>query len=110
MAFVIDEAFLPATLTSPPMTDEEFANFCSEHPDLFFEMTADGSVIIMPPNYSLTSARNQEIGAQLQNWATLDGSGIATDASGGFVLPNGARRSPDAAWTSKAHLRELKIG
>ena len=25
MAIVIDEAFLPATLTSPPMTDEEFA-------------------------------------------------------------------------------------
>jgi Uma2 family endonuclease len=107
MAIVIDEAFLPATLTSPPMTDEEFANFCSEHPDLFFEMTADGSIVIMPPTYSLTAARNQEIGAQLQNWATLDGRGISTDASGGFVLPNGARRSPDAAWTSRARLREL---
>ena len=36
MAFVIDEALLPATLSSPPMTDQQFADFCAEHPDLFF--------------------------------------------------------------------------
>jgi hypothetical protein len=42
MAFVLDDAFLPATLTAHPMTDDEFAAFCAEHPDLFFEMTADG--------------------------------------------------------------------
>jgi len=34
MAFVIDDAFLPATLSAQPMTDKEFA-FCAEHPDLF---------------------------------------------------------------------------
>ena len=30
-----------------------------------------------------------------------------TGSSGGFVLPDGARRSPDAAWTSKVRLKEL---
>src|SRR5450432_2024865 len=58
MAFLIDEAFLPATLTAHPMTDEEFAEFCGEHPDLFFEMTSEGELIVMPPTYSLTDARN----------------------------------------------------
>jgi hypothetical protein len=53
MAFMIDDAFLPATLTAHPMTDEEFAGFCAGHPDLFFEMTGEGEIIVMPPAYSL---------------------------------------------------------
>ena len=89
------------------MSDAEFAKFCAAHPDYFIEMTAEGELIIMPPNYSLTGARNQEIGLQLGTWAKLDGRGIVTEASSGFVLPNGARRSPDAAWTSKTRLQNL---
>ncbi len=104
MSLVIDEVWLPATLTAPPMTDEEFAAFCTEHPDYLIEMTADGELLIMPPNFSLTGARNQKIGAQLEIWAEHDGRGTATDASSGFVLPNGARRSPDAAWTLNSRL------
>ena len=34
MGFLIAEEYLPATLTSQPMTDDEFAAFCSIHPDL----------------------------------------------------------------------------
>ena len=30
MDLVIDDVFLPATLSAPPMTDEEFAAFCAE--------------------------------------------------------------------------------
>ena len=97
MTFVIDDAFLPATLTAHPMSDEEFAGLCAEHPDLFFEMTAEGELIVMPPSYSLTGARSAEILGQLRNWARQDGRGIACDAATGFALPNGARRSPDAA-------------
>ncbi len=69
MAFLIDEAYLPATLTAPPMTDEQFAEFVSEHPDLNFEMTAEGELIVMPPTFSVTGFRNQEIGRQFANWA-----------------------------------------
>jgi len=107
MAFVIDEAFLPATLTAQPMTDDEFAEFCAGHPDLFFEMTAEGELIVMPPTYSLTGARNARISGQLYVWAVQDGRGIATDSSTGFRLPNGARRSPDAAWTLKSRIAQL---
>jgi Uma2 family endonuclease len=107
MALLLEDAFLPATLTAPPMTDEEFAAFCAEHPDLFFEMTAEGELIVMPPTRTLTGARNAEISAQLRNWARHDGRGIATDSSTGFVLPNGARRSPDVAWTPKTEIEKL---
>ena len=61
MAFLIGDEFLPATLTAHPMTDEEFAGFCAEHPDLFFEMTAEGEIIVMPPTYSVTGARNADL-------------------------------------------------
>jgi len=107
MAFVIEDAFLPATLTAHPMTDEEFAGFCADHPDLFFEMTAEGEIIVMPPTYSLTGARNAGISGQLYAWAERDGRGIACDSSTGFKLPNGARRSPDAAWILKSRIAQL---
>jgi len=107
MALFIDDAFLPATLTARPMTDEEFAAFCAEHPDLFFEMTAEGEIIVMPPTYSLTGVRNSRISGDLYAWAEPDGRGITSDSSTGFVLPNGARRSPDAAWTLKSRIGQL---
>ncbi len=67
MAFVIDEAHLPANLTVGPMTDEAFAQLCAEHPDLNLEMSAHGERIIMPLAYPWTGARNGEISGQLSN-------------------------------------------
>jgi Uma2 family endonuclease len=107
MAFTIDDTMLPARLTSHPMTDEEFAELCAEHPDLFFEMTAEGELIVMPGTHSLTGVRNSRIGRQLDEWAERDSRGLVTDAASSFVLPSGARRSPDAAWTAKARVRQL---
>jgi Uma2 family endonuclease len=107
MALVIDESWLPATLTVPPMDDDQFAAFCAEHPDLFFETTAEGELIVMPPTYTLTGIRNSEILEQLVAWARMNNEGLVTDAAAGFVLPSGARRSPDAAWTRKVRVRQL---
>jgi len=50
MPFSIGDEFLPAVLTAHPMTDEEFAELCSGHPDLFFEMTAEGELIVTLPS------------------------------------------------------------
>ena len=107
MPFTIDEAFLPATLTAPPMTDQEFAAFCAQHPDLFFEMTAAGEIIVMPPSFSLTGVRNREILGQFDRWASQERHGIVADSATGFVLPNGARRSPDASWVAKDEIRKI---
>ncbi len=107
MTFAIDEALLPATLTAHPMTDEEFTALCSEHPELNFEMTADGELIVMAPTHSDTGARNSEVALQLGLWAKKDRRGIVCDSSTGYVLPNGARRSPDASWTLKSRVAQL---
>jgi Uma2 family endonuclease len=107
MAFQIDNEYLPATLTAHPMSDEAFAGFCAEHPDLNFEMSAEGELLVMAPTYTLNGARSLRIGRRLDAWAEADGRGIACDSSTGFVLPNGARRSPDASWTSKSRIAAL---
>jgi Uma2 family endonuclease len=98
---------LPATLSAQPMSDDEFDALCAEHPDLFFETTGEGDIIVMPPTYSLTGVRNAHIAGQLGEWARRDGRGFATASSAGFVLPNGARRSADAAWTLKSRIAQL---
>src|SRR5258708_9044121 len=102
MPLVIDDAYLPAVLRGHPMTDEEFAAFCAEHPDLNFEMTAEGEIIVMPPTYSDTGASNASVVAQLSNWAKKDRRGYCCDSSTGFVFPNGAHRSPDPSFTLKS--------
>ena len=47
------------------------------------------------------------MGAALLAWADQDGTGVATDSSTGFDLPNGATRSPDAAWIKRSRLAAL---
>jgi Uma2 family endonuclease len=108
MPFQIDDAHLPAILKAQPMTDEEFAAFCAEHADLNFEMTADGELIVMAPAYCDTSASNCYLSAQLGTWANKDGDGVCCGPSAGFVLPNGARRSPDVSWTLKRRVEQLE--
>ena len=107
MAFLVDESYLPAILTVGPMTDEAFAQMCVEHSDLNLELSAHGELIIMPQTFTWTGARNNEISAQLRNWARQDKRGVAFDSSTGWLLPNTARRSPDAAWIFKQRIKDL---
>lgn len=54
-----------------------------------------------------TSALNAEISRQFGNWVESDGSGIGFDSSTLFVLPNGARRSPDVSWIRRERWARL---
>jgi Uma2 family endonuclease len=51
--------------------------------------------------------KGAELTRQVGNWAIADDTGRAFDASSGFTLPNGAERSPDAAWVSRSRLATL---
>jgi len=103
------ESMAPVILTPQrvPMTDEEFVAFCQQYEDCLVECTAEGEIIIMPPNYSRTGKRNMELGFQLTLWTKKDGTGDAYDSSTGFRLPNRARRSPDASWIRKDRVAAL---
>ncbi|MBI3304230.1 MAG: Uma2 family endonuclease [Deltaproteobacteria bacterium] len=89
------------------LTDDQFYEFCQINRDLRIERTAQGELVIMPPAGWETGRRNAEITIQLGTWTKGDGTGVATDSSAGFKLPNGATRSPDAAWVTQVRLAAL---
>src|SRR2546421_2726029 len=93
---------LMLNVQSVHLTDEQFYQLCHDNPDLRFELTAQRELVIMSPTGSKTGWRNSKINQRLANWTEADGSGIAFDSSTGFTLPNGAKRSPDAAWVRRA--------
>lgn len=80
------------------LTDEQFYQLCVNNRDLHIERNANGDLVIMPPTGGETGNRNGRLIQQLFNWSDNDGIGIAFDSSTGFILPNGANRSPDASW------------
>jgi Uma2 family endonuclease len=80
------------------LTDEQFFQLCQNNPDVRFERTASGELIIMPPTGSITGNRNSDLNYQLTGWNRKNKLGKTFDSSSGFKLPNGAERSPDASW------------
>ncbi len=85
-----------------PLTDDQFAELCANNPDLRFEYTCAGDLIIMPPTSSDTGERNASLTADFVIWNRSTDLGRVFDSSTGFILPNGAKRSPDVSWISHA--------
>lgn len=94
-------SWLLLNVESVHLTDEQFYRLCQDNPDLRFELTAQRELMIMSPTGSKTGWRNSKINQRLANWTEGDATGIAFDSSTGFTLPNGAKRSPDAAWVRR---------
>jgi Uma2 family endonuclease len=90
-----------------PLSDKAYQDFCAANPDLNFERTAEGEIIIVPPAGGESSDREADVISQLRMWAKADRRGRAFGSSVQFILPSGAARSPDAAWVSKERLARL---
>lgn len=82
------------------LTDEAFYKLCQINPDIKFERTAQGELIIVSPTGGESGRKNRRLTQRLGAWTDGDGTGEAFDSSTMFQLPNGAYRSPDAAWIS----------
>ncbi|MBO3457246.1 Uma2 family endonuclease [Aetokthonos hydrillicola Thurmond2011] len=80
------------------VTSEQFALLAAANRDVQIELTATGQLIIMPPTGGNTGKRNIDIEGQLWFWNRQAKLGVAFNSSTAFKLPNGAERSPDAAW------------
>lgn len=80
------------------MSDEQFSDFCQANSDLRIERNSRGEVIIIPPAFTETGAVNFNLVIEFGIWAKRDGTGKGFDSSTGFVLRNGAVRSPDLSW------------
>jgi Uma2 family endonuclease len=83
-------------------TDHELFELCMLNRDWRIERTSDGEIIAMPPAGGRTGQRNFELIGLFRAWVVTDGTGLGFDSSTGFILPNGAERSPDLAWVSRA--------
>ncbi|NJL89889.1 MAG: Uma2 family endonuclease [Coleofasciculaceae cyanobacterium SM2_1_6] len=91
------------------ITDEQFFRLSQENENIRLERTAKGELIIMAPAGGETGNRNGRLIQQLFNWADRNVEGIAFDSSTGFKLPNGADRSPDAAWLKLERWNSLTV-
>ncbi len=88
---------------------DDFFAFCQANDHLRLERSKEGDLIIMMPSGGETGSNNARLTRWLGNWAEEDGTGKYFDSSTGFILPNGAERSPDAAWVRKARWEALSV-
>jgi Uma2 family endonuclease len=80
------------------LSDEQFYQLCLANRDLSLEMSAAGELIIVPPVGGESGNREAGLIADLEIWNRQTKLGKVFSSSTIFVLPNGAKRSPDAAW------------
>lgn len=99
---------IPDSLTLQ-VSPEQFLDLALANRDLQLERTAEGELIIMPPTGSYTGKSNFDVAGQLWFWNRQTKLGEAFDSSTGFSLPNGANRSPDVAWVTKAKWSALTV-
>ena len=107
---VVQPAPQPLRLQLEPVlhiSDDELLELSRINRDLRLERTARGELVIMAPTGGLGGGRSAELTFQLAAWARRDGTGVAFESSTGFKLPNGAVRSPDAAWVRRERLGQL---
>jgi Uma2 family endonuclease len=92
---------LPPTLRLT-VSREQFERLATVNRELRLERNAQGELIVNPPTGGGTGKRNLSLSRQLGNWQDAHPElGEAFDSSTGFILPNGAYRSPDASWVSR---------
>jgi Uma2 family endonuclease len=85
-------------LSTVKFTAEQFERVCEANPDRSFELTAQGVLVVMPPVGVESGNYESELLGDLVIWNRQTKSGKTFSSSTVFTLPNGSKRSPDAAW------------
>jgi Uma2 family endonuclease len=80
------------------VTPEQFEQLAYAEQLANMELTKDGELIIMSPTGGTAGGKNFNLYLDLGIWNRQTQLGQAFDSSTIFVLPNGARRSPDVSW------------
>jgi Uma2 family endonuclease len=71
------------------------------------EYTSTGDLIIMTGTGGWTGHTNARLTRLFDTWAEAEGSGFVFDSSTVFILPNGAKRSPDVCWIRRERWETL---
>ncbi len=80
------------------LTNEQFYQLCMANKDVNLELNAQGELIIVPPVGGESGGQEAELITDLNIWNRKTKLGKVFSSSTLFKLPNGANRSPDAAW------------
>ena len=96
------------TIHALKLRDADFERIVRANPDWNFEQTAEGELVVVPPTGGTSGSKNLSLSRQFGNWVeqNLD-LGEGFDSSTLFILPSGAKRSPDAAWVSRERWNAL---
>jgi Uma2 family endonuclease len=89
------------------LTHEEFEKLCQDNPEQSFELTKEGELEIMPPTGGESGKKESKLITRLTNWNEQTELGETFSSSTAFILPNGAERSPDAAWVELSRWEAL---
>ena len=93
------------------LSDERFDQLCAANPEIKFERTPKGELVIMPPTGGDTGSNNAELTADFINWNRKAKLGKVFDSSTCFRLKafGGGDRSPDVSWVEKSRWEALSL-
>ena len=89
------------------VTPEQFEQLAYAEQIARMELTKDGELIVMSPTGGTAGRKNFNLYLDLGNWNRRMKLGEAFDSSTVFVLPNGARKSPDVSWVELNRWNQL---
>lgn len=90
-------------------TQDQLVSMTTAYPDLQMELTREGRLIIMPPSGGESSNQSSIAGGRLFAWNDQNRLGLTFDANGGYNLPNGGTRAPDASWVRRDRWEALTV-
>lgn len=91
---------------SAPDFNTRLFQLSHDNPLYFFEYSAKGELIVMPPTGSESNQGEQGINYSLFGWG-LDNPGRTYSQTVTFQLPSDARYMPDAAWITQERFDNL---
>lgn len=96
-------------LNNVGLSDEQFYQLCQVNEGWKLEQTAKGELIIMPPVGAISGNRESDLNGFIWLWNRQNQLGKVFSSSTIFILPNGAKRSPDVAWIANERWETLTL-
>ena len=91
------------------VTPEQFDRLANIEQIARMELSKDGELILMSPTGGEAGEKNFNLYIDLGNWNRQNKLGKAFDSSTIFILPNGARKSPDVSWIELDRWNNLSL-
>lgn len=82
------------------LSDDDLYEFCVKNKALRIERDAQQNIIIMAPVGGNSGYYEKDLIFEIEYWVRKTRQGYSFSSSTGFIMPNGAMRSPDACWIS----------